>query len=264
MTTEAPKREGRVVYEKDGNVARITFDNPPAHNALSRAMWQRLGDICAEIADDRSIRVVTFRGAGGKSFVSGNDISGFLSFESGKDGINYEREMDGFISAVESLPQPTVAIIEGWALGGGLGISLACDFRIATPNSKFGYPVGKTLGNCLSIKSYARLVAHVGVAHAKRILLYGEMPTAAEWHALGVVLAVVEKDQIDATAAEVVERLASMAPLTVQASKEAIRRLTHAAHPAFDDMIEMVYGSEDFRNGVRNFMEKKPQNWLGR
>lgn len=262
--TETVKTEGRVVYEKDGNVARITFDNPSAHNALSRAMWQALGDRCEEIARDRTIRVVTFRGAGGKSFVSGNDISGFLSFESGKDGIAYEKEMDGFISAVESLPQPTVAIIEGWALGGGLGISLACDFRIATPNSKFGYPVGKTLGNCLSMKSYRRLVAHVGVAHAKRVLLYGDMPTAADWHALGVVLEVVERDQLDAKVTEVVERLASMAPLTVEASKEAIRRATYADLPPFEDMIEKVYGSEDFRNGVRKFMEKKPQNWLGR
>lgn len=264
MTTEAPKREGRVVYEKDGHIARITFDNPPAHNALSRAMWQTLGDTCTEIAGDRSIRVVTFRGAGGKSFVSGNDISGFLSFESGKDGLAYEKEMDGFIAAVEALPQPTVAIIEGWALGGGLGISLACDFRVATPNSKFGYPVGKTLGNCLSMKSYTRLVAHVGVAHAKRVLLYGEMPTAADWHALGVVLSVVEKEELDATVSELVERLASMAPLTVQTSKEAIRRQMYANQPDLDDMVELVYGSEDFRNGVRNFIEKKPQQWLGR
>lgn len=262
--SQTEKPQGRIVYEKDGNVGRITFDNPPAHNALSRAMWQKLGDTCTEIAADRSVRVVTFRGAGGKSFVSGNDISGFLSFESGKDGLAYEKEMDGFIAAVEALPQPTVAVIEGWALGGGLGISLACDFRIATPNSKFGYPVGKTLGNCLSMKSYTRLVAHVGVAHAKRILLYGEMPTAADWQALGVVLDVVERDELDAKVAEVVERLASMAPLTVQASKEAIRRQVYANQPDLDDMVELVYGSEDFRNGVRNFMEKKPQNWLGR
>ena len=256
--------EGKLIYEKDGSVARITFDNRAAHNALTWEMWRDLGAVCTEIAADRSVRVVTFRGAGGKAFISGTDISGFLTFESGQRGVEYEKEMDGYIGAVEALPQPTVAIVDGWAVGGGLAISFACDFRIATTSAKFGSPLGRTIGNCLSMRGYTRLVANVGIAQAKRMLLLGEIVPAAQHEALGLLLAVVEPDALDATVADVVDRLASMAPLTIRASKEAIRRLTCADLPNIEDLIEMVYGSDDFRMGVRNFLEKRKPEWTGR
>ena len=255
--------EGKLVYEREGAVARITFDNRAAHNALTWQMWRDLGEVCGSIAEDRSIRVVTFRGAGGKAFISGTDISGFLSFESGQRGIEYEREMDGYIGAVEALPQPTVAIVEGWAVGGGLAISFACDFRVATAGAKFGSPLGRTVGNCLSMRGYTRLVAHAGIAQAKRMLLLGEMVPASELKALGLLLDVVEPAALDATVADVVERLAAMAPLTMSTSKEAIRRLTYAGIPDIDDLIETVYGSEDFRAGVRGFLEKRKPEWRG-
>lgn len=255
--------EGKLTYERVGNIGQIVFDNRAAHNALTWAMWRDLGAVCTEIARDREVRVVTFRGAGGKAFVSGTDISGFLSFEGGQRGIEYEREMDGYISAVEALPQPTVAVIEGWAVGGGLAISFACDFRVATPTAKFGSPLGRTIGNCLSIKGYARLVAHAGIAQAKRMLLLGEMPTALELQALGLIQEVVQPESLDAAVAGLCERLAGMAPLTIQASKEAIRRLTYANLPDIDDLIAAVYGSEDFRMGVKHFVEKRKPEWTG-
>lgn len=257
--------DGKLIYEKVENVAQITFDNRAAYNALTWNMWRQLGEICTEVAKDSSVRVVTFRGAGGKAFISGTDITGFRSFEGGQRGVDYEKEMDGYIGTVEALPQPTVAIVEGWAVGGGLAISFACDFRIATTNSKFGSPLGRTIGNCLSMKGYSRLVANAGIAQAKRMLLLGEMPTAAELKALGLVLEVVDPDALDATVSDVVERLAGMAPLTVKASKEAIRRLTYANQPDIEDLISMVYGSEDFRMGVNHFVEKKGKpEWVGR
>src|SRR5262245_29968106 len=126
--------EGKVTYEKVGPVGRITFDNPGAHNALSFPMWRELRRLCGEIANDRDVRVVTLRGAGGKSFISGTDISGFLTFESGKRGIEYEHEMDSCTGALEALPQPTIAVVEGWAVGGGLAIAFCADFRVATTN----------------------------------------------------------------------------------------------------------------------------------
>lgn len=258
------KPEGKLIYEKEGHIARITFDNRPAHNALTMRMWHDLADACTDVAKDKDIRVVTMRGAGGKSFISGTDITGFLKFEAGADGVRYERDMDRCIGTVEAIPQPTLAIVEGWAVGGGLAISFACDFRIATPTAKFGSPIAKTIGNCLSMKGYTRLVANAGVAMAKRIVINGEMPTASELKALGLVVDVVEPEELDAKAAELVDRLASMAPLTVRTTKEAIRRLMYANQPDLEDLIEQVYGSEDFRNGVRNFVEKKPQNWVGR
>ncbi len=256
--------EGKLRFEKDGHVGRITFDNPGAYNALTMTMWQDLARTCEEIAQDRDIRVVTMRGAGGKAFISGTDISGFLSFESGQDGIDYEREMDRCITTIEALPQPTIAVVEGWAVGGGIAISFACDFRVATPNSKFGSPLPRTIGNCLNIKGYARLVGNAGIAQAKRMLLLAEMPTASELHAMGLVLRVVESEELDATVNELTDKLASHAPLSMQASKEAIRRLTYNNLPDIDDLISMIYGSEDFRAAVRNFLEKKPTEWQGR
>jgi enoyl-CoA hydratase/carnithine racemase len=123
--------EGATRLTIEGPVARILFDRPAAHNALTWTMWRELGEACRQIAADPSVRVVTLRGAGGKAFVSGTDIAGFQSFTRGEQGVAYEAEMDGYVGAVEALPQPTVAIIDGWAVGGGLALSVACDFRVA-------------------------------------------------------------------------------------------------------------------------------------
>jgi len=256
--------EAKLRYEKVGVVGKITFDNPTALNALTAQMWADLGRVCKEIAQDRSVRVVTLRGAGGKAFLSGTDITGFLDFTSGKDGIAYEARMDEYVGAVEALPQPVLAIVEGWAVGGGLALSCAADFRIATPSARFGSPLGRTIGNCLSAKGYARAVAHVGVAQAKRMLLLGEMIPAQEMLSLGLLHSIVEPEELDDAAQAICERLASMAPLTMKASKEAMRRLTYRALPDIDDLVEEVYGSHDFATGVRSFLEKKGKpDWTG-
>jgi len=256
--------DGQVLYTRDGHAGHIVFDNQAALNALSLDMWQSLGEICREIAPDPSLRVVTLRGAGGKSFVSGTDISGFLSFESGDDGVAYERKMDECIGLVEALPMPTLAIVEGWAVGGGIALSFACDFRVATTQSRFGSPIGRSIGNCLSAKGYARLVGHVGVTQAKRILLLGEMLTAQELLDLGLLQRVVEPEELDAAAAAICERAAANAPLTSRSSKEAIRRLVYANTPDIDDLIRLVYGSQDFKSGVRQFLDKQPRTWTGK
>jgi enoyl-CoA hydratase len=255
--------QARLVYERAGDVAKITLDNQAAHNALTAQMWYDLRDRCLEIAKDRSIRVVTFRGAGGKAFISGTDISGFTAFTSGEDGLAYETKMDGCIAAVEALPQPTVAVIEGWAVGGGLAISTVCDFRIATPTAKFGSPLARTIGNCVSAKGYARLIQHVGIPLVKRMVILGDMLTGQELLNLGFVLNVVEQDGLDAAVDELCGRLAAMAPLTIKVTKEAMLRLTYSSATDMDDLITEIYGSNDFRNGVRNFLDKKPQKWTG-
>lgn len=258
--------EGKLTYEKADGIARIVFDNPRAHNALTHAMWRELAELCRTIARDSAIRVVTFRGAGGKAFISGTDISGFADFYSGRDGLAYERGIDEYMAAVESLPMTTVAIVEGWAVGGGLNIMSACDFRVATTGSRFGSPLGRTIGNCLSMRSYARIAAAVGVNTAKRMLLLGEMLSAQELLESGVLYKVVEPSELDATVAALCARAAENAPLTTQVSKEAIRRLTYVNLPNIDDLIELVYGSKDFRTGVRNFLDKgkTPPAWRGK
>ncbi len=256
--------EGRTVLEKQGAVARITFDRPAAYNALTWDMWRGLGAACADIAADPAIRVVILRGAGGKAFVSGTDIAGFQSFTSGAQGVEYEAEMDSYVGAVEALPQPTIAVVDGWAVGGGLALSFACDFRIAATGARFGSPLAKTIGNCLSARGYARLVQHAGVAMAKRMLLAAEIIPAAELHAQGLINALVEPEAIDDAVAELTERLLANAPLTLRASKEAIRRVMLANQPDIADLIAMIYGSEDFREGVRSFLAKTRPEWKGR
>lgn len=258
--------EGKLNYERAGALARITFDNPRAHNALTHEMWRELGAVCRRIAADPDIRVVTFRGAGGKAFVSGTDISGFTDFQSGRDGITYERGIDECMAAVESLPMASIAVIEGWAVGGGLNIMSACDFRVATSGARFGSPLGRTIGNCLSMRSYARIAGAVGVSIAKRMLLLGEMLSAQELFDKGVLYRVVEPTELDATVDALCERAAENAPLTTRVSKEAMRRLATASLPDIDELIDLVYSSEDFRTGVRHFLDKNktPPRWRGK
>ena len=171
--------DGEVRYSRDGAIATVIFDRPAARNAMTWRMYEQLGEACARIRSDDGLRVAVFRGAGGKSFIAGTDIAQFQAFESGEDGIAYEAKMEDYIGDVETLPVPTLAVIEGFAIGGGLAIAAACDLRIATPNSRFGVPIARTLGNCLSIANYARLVAGLGASRAKRILLLAENLSAA-------------------------------------------------------------------------------------
>jgi enoyl-CoA hydratase/carnithine racemase len=256
--------EGRVRYSQHDGIGRILFDNPRAYNALTTSMWNELEDRCAAIADDPTIRAVVVQGAGDKAFVSGNDISGFLDFKDGADGVAYEAKVGASVDALEKLRQPTIALIQGWAVGGGLAIALACDFRIAAAGSRFGSPIARTIGNCLSAKSYARILWHVGPALAKRILLLGEVVAAEELHALGLLYDVVTRDALDASGDGLAARLKDNAPLTMGASKEAMRRMAYAKLPDVDDLVESVYGSDDFRTGVRSFVGKTKPEWTGR
>ncbi|MDB5702185.1 MAG: hypothetical protein JWL66_2384 [Sphingomonadales bacterium] len=255
--------DGQVRYTQEGAVGHIVFDRPAAFNALTWTMWRDLGALCNRIAGDTSVRVVTLRGAGGKAFVSGTDIAGFQSFTSGRDGVAYEAEMDSYVGAVETLPQPTIAIIDGWAVGGGLALSFACDFRIAATTARFGAPLARTIGNCLSARGYQRLIQHAGIALAKRLLLAADLVPAADMKARGLVNDLVEPAEIDATVDALVERLVACAPLTQRVSKEAIYRLSTAQTPDISDLIELVYGSEDFAAGVRGFLAKTPPQWRG-
>lgn len=256
--------EGRIRLEKQDGIARILFDHPRAYNALTNAMWHELADHCGVIGRDADVRAVTFQGAGDKAFISGNDISGFLDFQTGADGVSYEREIGACVEAVEQLPQPAIALVNGWAVGGGLAIAFACDFRIATAGSRFGSPIARTIGNCLSAKNYARILWHFGPALAKRMLLLGETMTAEELMALGLMHDVVAPDGLVAAGDSLCARLSDNAPLTMRASKEAMRRVAYANLPDIDDLIGAVYGSDDFRMGVRNFIAKVKPDWTGK
>jgi enoyl-CoA hydratase/carnithine racemase len=177
--------EGKTHYSVKGGVATIVFDRPEARNAMTWAMYDGLAQALGAIASDPSVRVAVLRGSGHEAFVAGTDIGQFMAFQDETDGVRYEHHINISIERLEKLMKPTIAVVEGWATGGGLIIAAACDFRLAAPNARFGIPIARTLGNCISVANVARVVQAFGQARAKRILMLAEMISAEEAHQTG-------------------------------------------------------------------------------
>ena len=255
--------QGAVRYRREGAVAHVVFDRPAARNAMTWTMYEQLAEACHRMVTDTEVRCAVFRGAGGKAFVAGTDISQFQNFSGGEDGVKYEQKMEDFLGRVEALPIPTLAVVEGYAIGGGLAIAAACDLRIATPDARFGVPIARTVGNCLSIDNNALLVAAFGVGRTKKMLLSAELLTSDEAAQSGFLTEVVSPEDLDARVQELSGRLAGNAPITMRVTKESIRRLLHAGLPDDTDLIRQAYGSEDFRIGVDSFVNKKKPEWTG-
>jgi enoyl-CoA hydratase/carnithine racemase len=246
----------------EGSVATATVNRPEARNAMTMAMYKALADFCDQVDGDDDVRVAVVRGAGGKAFVSGTDIAHFRDFRSAADGLEYEREIESVLARLEQVTVPTIAVVDGYAAGGGLSIAAACDLRIATPNARFGLPIARTLGNCVSMPTYARLVHLIGAARATHLIYTAGFVDGAE--AVRIGLASELADDVDAHVAALCERLGSHAPLTMRASKVALRRLRDQTLPPDEDLVSLCYGSEDFREGVTAFLDKRPPRWQGR
>lgn len=252
-----------VRLERHGAVAAITVNRPEARNAVNNEVRTELLRICAELADDRDLRVVTLRGAGGKTFISGADLKEFEQLKSAQDFIEMSRRDEELYSAIERLPAVTVAVIEGHALGGGLMLAALCDLRVCTADSKFGIPSARSLSNCLSPGMYARLAALIGHGRTKELLIRALVLDAESAKAWGLVTDVVEREALEEHLAALTVELAGFAPVTIWATKEAMRRLV-ADYPRDEDIMERVLNSEDFREGIEAFLEKRPPVWRNR
>lgn len=254
-----------LLYERDGAIARVTFNRPQARNALTFAMYERLAEICEAANADPTIKVILLTGAGEKAFAAGTDISQFKSFKTPEDALAYEARIDRVLGTLERCRVPTIAALVGACTGGGAGIAAACDLRIAAANLRFGFPVARTLGNCLSMGNYARLSALVGPARVKDLIFTARLVEAEEAHRLGLVSEVLPDPAALAARAEALARtVAGHAPLTLRATKEALYRLQARIPPGEgQDLIVMCYMSGDFREGLTAFLEKRPAQWRG-
>src|SRR4051812_46460249 len=235
-----------LLYELRDGVAYVTFNRPQARNALTFGMYDRLAEICKQANEDRAIRAILVTGGGDKAFAAGTDISQFRRFDKEQDALDYEARIDRVMNAIEGCRVPTIAAIHGACTGGGASIAACCDLRIASRGMKYGFPVARTLGNCLSMASYNRLVYLVGPALVKDIVFQARLVEADEALAKGLVSEILPtQEDLLKRAEELVRLVASHAPLTLQATKEAVLRLRPAVPHDSNDLVLMCYMSED-------------------
>jgi len=254
-----------LLYEVRDGIGFVTLNRPQARNALTFPMYERLRSLCGEVAEDRSIRALVITGAGEKAFAAGTDISQFTEFRTAQDALAYESRIDRVLTALEECPKPTIAAIAGACTGGGAGIAAVCDIRLAAANARIGFPIAKTLGNCLSMANYARLAALIGPARVIDLVYTARLIEAEEARAIGLVSEVLpDHAALQARAEALARTIAGHAPLTLRATKEAMRRLRLAARQVEgDDLVTMCFTSNDFREGVDSFLARRPANWTG-
>ena len=265
MDTQTQVSKNEVLVSREGAIVTLTFNRPEARNAMTWGMYQRLYEVCEEVDADDSIRVLVLKGAGGKAFVAGTDISQFTRFKGAEDGLKYERDGDKRSGRLSKVKKPVIAQIEGVCVGGGFGIAAAADIRIGTPDSRFGLPIARTLGNCLSMNNYAAFMEVIGASRLKEMVFQARLMSADEALSAGFLHHIVPAAEIEKVVIDVAAKVASHAPITLWATKEAVRRIQAARPlPDGDDIVAKVYGSEDFKEGVRAFVEKRAPRWSGK
>ncbi len=254
-----------LLYEVRDGIGWITLNRPQARNALTFAMYDRLAEICRETKLGGEVKCLVVTGAGDKAFAAGTDMTQFRGFDREQDALDYEHRMDVVLGAVEACPVPTIAAIARACTGGGAGIAAACDIRIATADLKFGFPIARTLGNCLSIANLSRLSTLMGAGRVKEIIFTARLVGAEEALNAGLIAEIVpDHAALIARTEELAALLATHAPLTLSTTKEALRRLRVQGAEADDrDLVVQAYMSEDFKEGMEAFLGKRKPEWKG-
>jgi enoyl-CoA hydratase len=254
-----------LLYAVEGEVGIVTFNRPTAHNALTFEMYDRLGRVCAAITGAGPVKALIITGAGGRAFGAGTDIALFREFRTAEDGLAYEARMEEMFERLESCPVPIIAAIPGVCTGGAAVIAAACDIRLATRNLRYGFPIARTLANCLSAANIARVALLTGVGRAMDMLLTTRLIEAEEALAIGLVSELLDTPEtLMARARALAAQIATQAPLTMRAGKEVVRRMRDRLAVEDKDLIALCYGSADFREGLDAFLTKRTPQFTGR
>ena len=252
-----------LLYDVKDGIGRITFNRPDHRNALTFGMYAALKEIVESV--DPSVKAIIIAGAGDRAFAAGTDMAEFRDFSTPEDAIGYEENSEAVFHALETCPVPTIAAITGACTGGGGAIAACCDLRICDTRLKFGFPIARTLGNCLSIRNLGRLSALIGQGRTREMLFTARLIEAEEALAVGLVSEVLDSPEaVAARATELAGLLATHAPLTLRATKEGMRRLRVSGPEAEDDdLVTSCYCSADFKEGMEAFLGKRKPAWTG-
>jgi enoyl-CoA hydratase/carnithine racemase len=258
----------KILAEKKNGIGWLTFNNPARRNAMSLEMWQATGIVLDDFENDPDVRVIVMRGAGGKAFVAGADISQFEDQrKNAEQAAVYASISEGAKNRMASLNKPLIAMIQGFCIGGGLGVATTADIRIASEDSFFGIPAAK-LGLAYAFESLNKLVGLVGPAFAKEILFTGRRLDASEALRIGLVNRVVPVDHLESTVSELAQEIAANAPLTVRAAKLTIDQIMLDADKRemsrVEASIRACFDSQDYAIGRQAFMEKQTPRFTGR
>jgi enoyl-CoA hydratase/carnithine racemase len=258
----------KILGTKKGPIGTLTFNYPEKHNAMSPEMSQAAALVIKDFAEDPNIRVVILRGAGSKAFVSGGDISKYEGNRSTPEQIAAYNQMSvGFRTALRGIGKPTIAMIRGWCLGGGLAIALNCDLRICSEDAQFGVPAAR-LGIGYSAESLGQLIDLVGPSVSKEILYTARRYTAHEAHRIGLVNHVLQAGMLESFVMNYADTMAANAPLSIVAAKrvidEYVKDATQRDQALADGAVATCFASQDYVEGRRAFMEKRKPVWLGR